>query len=213
MRLLSSHAKIRKINVNAQKTQVIALKVIKRYSLPCTIKVLIGILYRETQISNKILPWDAALWDHGGNKTISERQTSLGTQETGSRKTILRVVLAYFSWTYLLCFQRSVSHYGQRSMSKQWKSVKTTTGKLRFFTHLNFLPCVSMPKALLHSLLNASILPSPYTVQFQFSALFLHWSPPHLLPITLNSPSSGDPFPFMGLVFFLTSLSPRHNAK
>lgn len=61
LRLLSSHAKIRKINVNAPKTQVIALKVIKCYSLPCTIKVLIGILYRETQISNKILPWDAAV--------------------------------------------------------------------------------------------------------------------------------------------------------
>lgn len=59
--LPSSYAKIRKINVNAPKTQVIALKVIKCYSLPCTIKVLIGILYRETQISNKILPWDTAL--------------------------------------------------------------------------------------------------------------------------------------------------------
>lgn len=67
MRLLSPHAKIRKINVNAQKTQVIALKVIKCYSLPWTIKVLIGILYRETQISNKILPWDVALREHGGD--------------------------------------------------------------------------------------------------------------------------------------------------
>jgi len=36
--LPSSYAKIRKINVNAPKTQVIALKVIKCYSLPCTIK-------------------------------------------------------------------------------------------------------------------------------------------------------------------------------
>lgn len=61
LRLLSSHAKIRKINVNAPKTQVIALKVIKCYSLPCTIKVLIGILYRGTQIANKILPWDVAV--------------------------------------------------------------------------------------------------------------------------------------------------------
>jgi len=58
VRLLSSHAKIRKINVNAPKTRVIALKVIKCCSLPCTVEVLIGILYRETQISNEILPWD-----------------------------------------------------------------------------------------------------------------------------------------------------------
>lgn len=98
VRLLSSHAKIRKINVNAQKTQVIALKVIKCYSLPCTIKVLIGILYRQTQISNKILPWDMVLGDQGGNTAINEQWPSLGTQGTHSRKTTLCV----WSWLVFL---------------------------------------------------------------------------------------------------------------
>lgn len=119
MRLLSSRAKIRKINVNAQKTQVIALKVIKCYSLPRTIKVLIGILYRETQISNKILPWDTALGDHGGNTAISEQWPSLGTQGTRSRKTTPCV------WSWLV-FLNILLVFSMKFISL-WTKISTKT--------------------------------------------------------------------------------------
>lgn len=147
VRLLSPHAKIRKINVNAQKTQVIALKVIKCYSLPWTIKVLIGILYRETQISNKILPWDVALREHGGDFPGNTWNTS---KENNA--------LCVWAWLpfpeHLLCFHSSESHQQRRSLLKQQPGGRTAT-KFWFFKHLSVLLLCQCP--LLHATLPPSI--------------------------------------------------------